>query len=294
MRFSVRKAVILHISAAVLSSCAVSEYAANPAYPRPETGYTCLGRLEEVFCSSSTGGPQQRRMFVYLPEGYEADDTRYPVLYLLHGARGNELSWMTKGRLLQNADSLSRCGAMEKTIIVLPNMNQYDDQEDEGRSRRKSALESIFEIDGCVESGFMNDVVAVTDSMFRTVRSKKGRAIAGLSIGAFQAMYISASAPDAFDYVGLFSPFTRTIIRHSPCSGIYRNLRTGLDRQFENPPEGYMIMTGKGDIFEPRIRQFLIFLERRGYTHEYHLSKGGHNWDNWERYSIRFMQGLWK
>ena len=53
---------------------------------------------------------------VYLPDGYEKSGKNYPVLYLLHGARGNELSWITKGNLLHNIDSLTAFGLMKETI----------------------------------------------------------------------------------------------------------------------------------------------------------------------------------
>jgi len=34
-----------------------------------------------------------RRMCVYTPPGYENGNEKYPVLYLFHGAGGNEDSW---------------------------------------------------------------------------------------------------------------------------------------------------------------------------------------------------------
>ncbi|MFP4905762.1 alpha/beta hydrolase-fold protein, partial [Paraburkholderia sp. BR14261] len=32
---------------------------------------------------------------VYLPNGYRADQHRYPVLYLLHGNNGEPMDWVT-------------------------------------------------------------------------------------------------------------------------------------------------------------------------------------------------------
>lgn len=115
----------------------------------------------------SVKGPGQRRMFVYLPGDYYENDTRYPVLYLLHGARGNELSWIVKGNLLGNIDSLTSSSMMKETIVVLPNLNQYKDDRDFGKSRLKSPVESFFETDGMVESAFMDDVVATIDRRYR-------------------------------------------------------------------------------------------------------------------------------
>lgn len=47
------------------------------------------------------------------------------------------------------------------------------------------------------------DVVNFIDHNFRTQKAKLGRAIAGLSMGGFQSMYISKEYPDMFDYGGV-------------------------------------------------------------------------------------------
>lgn len=133
-------------------------------------------------------------MIVYLPEGYDESGKRYPVVYMLHGARGYETSWILKGDILHITDSLVTGGLAEPAIIVMPNVNQYDTDADMDLSRRKSALESLFEIDGTVETAFLNDVVAFTDNHFRTIPDKRHRAIGGLSIGGLHSLYISANA----------------------------------------------------------------------------------------------------
>jgi len=37
------------------------------------------------------------RFIVYIPDGYETGAQRYPVLYLLHGAGGDENAWVERG-----------------------------------------------------------------------------------------------------------------------------------------------------------------------------------------------------
>lgn len=286
--------IIPAVTSVMLCSCAVGKYAANAEYPETDTGYVPSGHLEEVFYRPSTSGPRERRMLVYLPEGYYENDGRYPVVYLLHGARGNETSWIIKGHLLRTVDSLTACGAMEKTIIVLPNVNQYDNDGDFGKSRLKNLLESVSDLDGGVESAFPDDVIRLTDTRFRTIPEKYGRAIAGLSAGAFQALYISASFPDMFGYVGLFSPFARTLTRQGPHSAIYSHLRQKLAAQFADPPRLYWIMIGKDDLLYPRIQEFIGLLDRKGYRYDFIVTSGGHDWSNWRNYCTLFLQSLWK
>jgi enterochelin esterase family protein len=54
----------------------------------------------------SPGLGMERRLTVYTPPGYENSKEKYPVLYLLHGAGGDEEAWMTLGRASQILDNL--------------------------------------------------------------------------------------------------------------------------------------------------------------------------------------------
>ena len=278
----------------LLSACSVSRHAAIAEYPRIGEEHSHEGILEECFYDCSVVGPQERRMLVYLPADYYETTTCYPVFYLLHGARGNETSWITKGNLLHNVDSLTSCGLMEKSIIVLPNTNQHNDDRDYGKSRIKGALESFFENDGMVEYAFVCDVVDKVDRTYRTIPEKSARAIGGLSIGALQSLHISANHADKFDYVGLFSSMVHPVPRLSAHSSFYRKLRKKHKIQFADPPELYWVMIGKTDFFYPRMQAYHNYLQRNGYKHKYHTTSGGHQWYNWEAYCNLFMQELWK
>ena len=180
----------------LLSSCSVSRHAAVVEYPAIKEGYSHKGILEECFYECSVKGPHERRMLIYLPADYYDTEERYPVLYLLHGAQGNETSWIDKGDLLQNIDSLMAHGLMKRCIVVLPNTNQHNSDRDYGKSRIKGALEAFFENDGMVEYAFVSDVVGKVDDTYRTIPEKSARAIAGLSIGALQSIHITANHPD--------------------------------------------------------------------------------------------------
>lgn len=277
----------------LLQSCAVSKYAANASYPTVKDTYKPEGSLEEIFFDSSEPGMTKRRAYVYLPKGYHDGTERYPVLYLLHGARGNECVWIDKGGLLHNIDSLCAAGAMLPTIVVLPNVNQYNDDRDYGHARLKSALESFYEVDGTVESRFLEDVVAGTDSLLRTIPDKEHRAVAGLSIGAMQSIHLSANFPDTFGYVGMFSPMVHSFLKPGPDNGFYHKLTKKQEVQFRDPPYLYMIMIGRADFFHPSTENWSKKLTKRGYSHEYVLVPGGHEWYNWSEFCCQFMQRLW-
>lgn len=278
--------------ACLMASCGTSKYATHAEYPMLDNSIQYEGILEACMHPCSVEGPHERRMYVYLPADYYHTTERYPVLYLLHGARGNELSWIEKGNLLHNIDSLVSTGKMRQSIVVLPNVNQYNDERDYGKSRLKGAMEAFYENDGMVEYAFVTDVVATTDSLYRTIADKEHRAIAGLSIGAMQSMHISANAPDAFGYVGMFSSMVHPVLRKSEHSAFYKGFKRKLAQQFATPPQLYTLMIGKTDFYYPRMLMYSSYLTRKGYAHELHLAPGGHQWFNWEAFANQFMQEI--
>ena len=109
--------IYYYIAVLLLCSCSVSRHAVVAEYPMIENGYSHKGILEECFYECSVDGPRERRMFVYLPAEYYDTTACYPVFYLLHGAQGNETSWIIKGHLLQHIDSLTAHGLMEPSIV---------------------------------------------------------------------------------------------------------------------------------------------------------------------------------
>ena len=67
----------------------------------------------------------ERRITVYTPAGYEQGRDNYPVLYLLHGAGGDEEAWMTLGRTSQILDNLIAQGKARPMLVVMTNGNAW-------------------------------------------------------------------------------------------------------------------------------------------------------------------------
>lgn len=280
-------------------SCGVVKHRNAPYYHagKPESnGYKPEGIVQECAYTASDSGPTMRRMIVYLPPEYCDSTKRYPVFYLLHGARGYETSWIKKGDVLRITDSLWRENLSEKFILVMPNVNQYNNDRDYDFSRYKDCFESIFEIDGSVEKVFVKDVVEYVDSCYRTIPKKECRAIAGLSVGGLQSLYISANNPDVFGYVGLYSPMCRTTLMVGPDNDFYYHRNKILDNQFTagKSPLGYYIYIGKNDIFKPQVASFSRMLDKRGYEHVFIVSDGGHQWINWKAYYCDMIQRIFR
>jgi enterochelin esterase family protein len=72
----------------------------------------------QPYLSKTTG--EFRRAYVYTPPGYDAQSgTRYPVLYLQHGAGENETSWTWQGKANVILDNLIAGRKARPMIVVM-------------------------------------------------------------------------------------------------------------------------------------------------------------------------------
>jgi enterochelin esterase-like enzyme len=76
------------------------------------------GKVETVEYDSKGLG-FKRKMVVYTPPGY-SKDTKYPVLYLLHGAGDDQTGWTTKGAAADILDNLYADKKIAPMIVVMP------------------------------------------------------------------------------------------------------------------------------------------------------------------------------
>ena len=81
------------------------------------------GAVQAVWYPSETLKLKERRLYVYTPPDYFTSKAKYPVLYLLHGAGGDEDAWVTMGRANVIMDNLIAQGKAKPMLIVMPNGN---------------------------------------------------------------------------------------------------------------------------------------------------------------------------
>lgn len=252
------------------------------------------GTVSKVWYPSPTLGMERRRMTVYTPAGYEDSNKQYPVLYLLHGAGGDENAWSELGRAIQILDNLIAQGKAEPMIVVMPNGNGAQEAVpgEYPNSMYKPLFANPKTMEGSFEKAFP-DIMKYVESHYRTINDKNHRAIAGLSMGGFHSLYISANNPDLFGYVGLFSA---AINRQAKGENtyIYENLEAKLAKQFSNAPKLYFIGIGNTDfLFQDNVK-YRELLDANGYKYEYMETDGGHEWRNWRKYLNHFVPELFK
>jgi len=138
----------------------------------------------EYYKSSFTG--RWKACWIYTPAGYEDSGKDYPVLYLQHGAGEDETGWIDMGKTNLIMDNLIASGKAEEMLVVM----------NSGWAFR----------DGCDKSGFeqelMDDCIPFIEEHYRVRTDRDNRAIAGLSMGSFQAQQIGLTHLDKFAYIG--------------------------------------------------------------------------------------------
>ncbi|WP_194776269.1 esterase [Pararhodonellum marinum] len=239
----------------------------------------------------SPGLEMDRRITIYTPPGYETSSKKYPVLYLLHGAGGDEEAWISLGRTAQIMDILIHQGKAKPMIVVMPNGNVIQDAAPGEGSLNfyKPVFMAPKTMDGTSEANFM-DIIKFVESNYRVHADKSNRAIAGLSMGGFHTMHISRYYPDTFDYMGLFS--AAIMPREDATNKVYTDIDGTLKTQMDNGYKLYWIAIGKTDFLFEANKEYRAKLDSMKMPYEYVESEGGHIWRNWRVYLTQFVPML--
>ena len=250
------------------------------------------GTVSRIWYDSPALG-LERRMTVYTPAGYETSGKHYPVLYLLHGMGGDEEAWISLGRTAQGLDNLIAQGKAKPMIVVMPNGNASQEAApgESSRGMVPPTMQLPKTMEGSYEQAFP-EIVKFIDKNYRTIKSKSGRAIAGLSMGGFHSLHISKQYPDMFNYIGLFS--AAIMPNKEVSSPIYENMEGKLKVQFDKNPALYWIAIGKTDFLYKANEEYRKLLDEKGYKYTYYESDEGHIWKNWRIYLTEFVPMLFR
>ena len=138
-----------------------------------------------------------RDFFVYTPPNYDARRAQpYPVLYLLHGLGDDAERWMNGGAANHILDNLIAQKKAVPMIVITP--LGY------GTSTGPAGGRSPENITGYMKI-LLEEVMPVVDKAYNVTRNREQRAIAGLSMGGAEALYVGLKNMDKFAWIGAFS-----------------------------------------------------------------------------------------
>ena len=245
------------------------------------------GNLSQVWYESPVLG-LTRRMFIYTPYGYDGSTTKYPVMYLLHGAGGDEDAWTTMGRTCQIMDNLIAKKLAVPMIVVMPNGNP-------GQQAAKTMLlpEKTFDRNApdfanLYVNSIVKDIVPYVEKNYRAIANPNSRAIAGLSMGAGHTIRCTNLNPGFFKYICPLSNGIRVTDQN----------KAEYDTQFKALKKGgyklYFLACGDTDFLIESAKTLDATLTKNGLKHTFFVNSGGHTWSNWRIYLNTFGPMLFK
>lgn len=121
---------------------------------------------------------------VYLPPGYERHpERRYPVIYHLHGAGGNETRSLFTATVLHEG---ILAGRLPELIVVFPNGGRATMYQDSGDGRFRA------------ETWIIHELIPHIDATYRTIADRRARCIEGFSMGGRGATHLAMKHPQLF------------------------------------------------------------------------------------------------
>jgi enterochelin esterase-like enzyme len=233
------------------------------------------GEVRALWYHSKVTG-EWRRAYVYTPPDYDAStSTRYPVLYLQHGAGEDERGWSTQGRMNFILDNLITAKKARPMLVVME--KGYATRAGAADSRRGGPLSGTDAFGDVV----LKDLIPTIDAKYRTLADREHRAMAGLSMGGMQTLQIGLTHLDTFAYLGSFS---------GPIFGKF-DVGTSYGGAFADPTvfnkKVRLLWLGAGtgeERFLDSIKKFHETLDKAGIKSVFVPSEGtAHEWQTWRR-----------
>lgn len=230
------------------------------------------------------------RCVVITPDNYSQSQEPLPVVYLLHGHGGSYSNWI---RRVPAIDSLAD---VYNLIIVCPD-----------------AASSSWYFDSPVDSSFRYETFTAKelpryiDSKYRTIATRKGRAITGLSMGGHGAFFLALRHPQTFGACGSMSgALDITLIK----GGFHLPNRLGdtvmnvqyysnwsvlnmLDHYDQKDSLEFILDCGTKDFIFDMSQAAHEKMTQRKIPHDYIERPGKHDWNYWAnavKYQLLFFR----
>jgi enterochelin esterase family protein len=273
----------------------------------------------------STALKAWRRLHVYTPPGYEENNSKYPVFYLLHGAGDSDDSWTTVGRanyILDNLISAKKA----KPMVVVMTAGHTPPQAQGARGGGGGGVGGFLSPADDFARDFVTDVMPLVEKRYRVMTDRAHTAIAGLSMGGSQTLNIAIPNLQRFAYIGVYSSgligdagaggrggrggrgdaqgATATVpapavppatpATPDPNSWEGRNLAALDNANLKKGLKLVWFSTGKDDFLIETTRSTVETLKKHGFNVSYEESTGGHTWINWRNYLNVFAPQLFQ
>jgi len=243
------------------------------------------GKLHRHYYHSTVAN-DERDFLVYTPPGYDpAARKKYPTLYLLHGFSDDATAWSTVGRANVILDNLIARGQAKPMIVVMPlgyGTMEYVRSGWTGGRRTELRLLSFEKF----RDNLFQEVIPQVEEAYRISTDRKNRAIAGLSMGGAESLFVGLNALDRFAWIGAFSSGGLT----TNYSAQFPRLDEKANRQLRL----LWIACGREDRLIEGNQQFLRWLDSQRVRYTWEETPGAHSFRVWRRYLADFAPQLFQ
>lgn len=239
------------------------------------------GTVHRHFYRSKVVG-DDRDFYVYTPPGYDRQSgARYPALYLLHGFSDDASGWTAVGRAHVILDHLIARGKAKPMLVVMPLGYGVAAAVSSLRAPdlRKRSFEKFRE-------ALLSEVIPEVERSYRVSGDRTARAIAGLSMGGAQSLFIGLNALERFAWVGAFSS--------GGVSEDFDSVFPSLDGKANGQLRLLWVACGTEDRLIEGSRKFRDWLKSRGVRHTGIETPGAHTWMVWRRNLAEFAAMLFQ
>ena len=236
---------------------------------------------------------------ITFPSSYQKGQSRYPVVYLLHGGSGAYSDWHQK---VTEKGIVNQMAEEHQVLIITPGVGPASYYYD------SPLLDSVR-----YETYMIQELIPFIDKNYRTLAQKESRAITGLSMGGHGAITLATKHPSLFTAAGSMSGVMNIDTDLWKVGEDFRNLRkkgqiemlgeinykaplfnpytaVGLVDQLKNQEISLIIDCGVDDFLIETNRQMHSLLMEKKIDHEYIERPGAHTWNYWtEALPVQFF-----
>lgn len=236
------------------------------------------GTLHHHVYRSAIAG-EDRDYYVYTPPGYDPCGRReYAVLYLLHGLTDDASAWTKAGRAHVILDNLIAQGKARPMLVVMPLGYPFPDVPRNIFRRLFSDPATQRPSLDAFSRMVLDELIPQVEKAYRAAKGRHARAIAGLSMGGAQSLFIGLNHPDRFGWVGSFSGAFNWY--GDDFAGYFPSLSSDGASQFRL----VWLACGTEDFLIGPNRKFQAWLKERGVQFISKETPGAHTWMVWRRY----------
>ena len=242
-------------------------------------------RFDTRFASAAIAG--QLHFQVYLPAGYDSEARRYPVLYVLHGLPSAASAYTSLEFVERALDTVG-----QPAILVVP----------QGARTGESDPEYVDHGPGDEwATAIATELPRIVDARFRTIRSRAGRALIGISAGGYGAMQLGLHHLGEFSVIeswsGYFHATDPTGSKPLDLGSAARNSQADVHQALPAVRKELLarrtfvaFYVGRGDrLFYAENELLNQQLSEDGVAHVFRAYPGGHDEALWQRYAAAWL-----